>query len=252
MAQCGHTRSILSVSSSWNQTFVRHSSNSTRKFSRFQSFNDVISRIRGLIGPHFLKKISSSSYWLCHCLLRQSVFITAQKIQTYPGHYLSLFACFKSRFYSRTLNPTFLAAFSPIVLSAATGNNNDGNITDEIMASHSKDLEYIKSLTQTTLTCKICQKRHYIDQKVQDIEYCSCPDRKSSVYGVKNDEGEAWTPFLERKDILGKYYIIIYEVALIMCDLYMQFYICINFIHSWIAFCHLHLNIFLKGDFTQF
>ena len=41
-----------------------------------------------------------------------------------------------------------------------------------------------------------------IDQQVQGVEYCQCKDRKSSVYGVKGDNDEAWTPFLERKDIL--------------------------------------------------
>ena len=34
------------------------------------------------------------------------------------------------------------------------------------------------------------------------MDYCQCKDRKSSVYGVKGDNDEAWTPFLERKDIL--------------------------------------------------
>ena len=33
------------------------------------------------------------------------------------------------------------------------------------------------------------------------VEYCQCKDRKPSVYGI-NVEDEAWTPFLERKDIL--------------------------------------------------
>ena len=41
-----------------------------------------------------------------------------------------------------------------------------------------------------------------IDQQVQGVDYCQCKDRKSSVYGVKGDNDEAWTPFLERKDIL--------------------------------------------------
>ena len=34
------------------------------------------------------------------------------------------------------------------------------------------------------------------------MDYCQCKNRKSSVYGVKGDNDEAWTPFLERKDIL--------------------------------------------------
>jgi len=100
-----------------------------------------------------------------------------------------------------------LAALSPFILKAATFDNdsddeNDNLIADELMASHSKDLDYIKSLTLNTLTCKSCQKRHLIDQQVQGVDYCQCKNRKSSVYGVKGDNDEAWTPFLERKDIL--------------------------------------------------
>ena len=62
-------------------------------------------------------------------------------------------------------------------------------------------MEYIRSLTKSTLTCKSCHARHLIDAQVTGVEYCQCKDRKPSVYGI-NVEDEAWTPFLERKDIL--------------------------------------------------
>ena len=69
------------------------------------------------------------------------------------------------------------------------------------MSNHKNDLTYIKSLIKSTLTCSSCQKRHFIDQKVENIEYCGCKDKKNSVYG-QNVNDEAWMPFLERKNIL--------------------------------------------------
>ena len=70
----------------------------------------------------------------------------------------------------------FLAALSPFILKAATFDNdsddeNDNLIADELMASHSKDLDYIKSLTLNTLTCKSCQKRHLIGEYYLPITF---------------------------------------------------------------------------------
>ena len=70
----------------------------------------------------------------------------------------------------------FLAALSPFILKAATFDNdsddeNDNLIADELMASHSKDLDYIKSLTLNTLTCKSCQKRHLIGEYYLTITF---------------------------------------------------------------------------------
>ena len=77
----------------------------------------------------------------------------------------------------------------------------DDLITDELLNKHRKDLDYIESLKASTLTCSGCGLRHVIDQKVEKVDYCCCGSKKSSVYGEKT-ENTAWTPFLERKDIL--------------------------------------------------
>ena len=129
-------RRLLKASNPLSLEMVRNSSQFHQIFA---------SRLRAIFGPNFFKKISSSSTWLCHCFLRQSVLITAQKCQTISsGYYLSIFRCLKSRFYSRNgkFSPTFLAAFSPMILSAASlDSNEDSFINDEIMASHSR---YVK------------------------------------------------------------------------------------------------------------
>ena len=141
-------RRLLKASNPLRMEMVRNSSQLQHIF---------VSRLRAIFGPNFFKKISSSTTWLCHCFLRQSVLITAQKCQSISsGYYLSIFSCLKSRFYSRnrTFSPAFLAAFSPMILSAASHDSNeDSFINDEIMASHSR---YVKMLEVSIfLSCQI-------------------------------------------------------------------------------------------------
>lgn len=85
----------------------------------------------------------------------------------------------------------------------------EDTISDEKIASHTKDLLLIEQLKETTLTCGECQNRHVIDQMVDGVCYCTCENKLSSVYGVsaksnsdESDSSEGWLPFLERKDIL--------------------------------------------------
>ena len=82
-------------------------------------------------------------------------------------------------------------------------------IPDSVIKSHAQDLMYAHKLTKTTLTCSFCQKRHFIDQYVEGVQYCQCSNRKTSVYGVSikedgssDESGSDWSPFLERKDVL--------------------------------------------------
>jgi len=79
-------------------------------------------------------------------------------------------------------------------------------IPDEVMTSHMRDLDYAHKLTQFTLTCESCGDRHLIDQQVEGVTYCGCPNKKSSVYGVVGDKcsdsDTCWAPFLERKDVI--------------------------------------------------
>lgn len=57
-------------------------------------------------------------------------------------------------------------------------------VSDELIASHTKDLTYIQQLKDTTLTCKECKKRHIIDERVSGVDYCNCDKKLTSVYGV--------------------------------------------------------------------
>lgn len=79
-------------------------------------------------------------------------------------------------------------------------------IPDEVMTSHVRDLDYAHKLTHFTLTCQDCGDRHLIDQQVEGVTYCSCPSKKSSVYGVLGEKcaesDTCWAPFLERKDVI--------------------------------------------------
>ncbi|KAK4025984.1 hypothetical protein OUZ56_015013 [Daphnia magna] len=59
------------------------------------------------------------------------------------------------------------------------------------------DVSFINQLTLETLTCKSCQKRLKIDQKVPEVVYCSCSDSKPS-----SSEVNGWKPFIERPNTL--------------------------------------------------
>ncbi|KAI9563230.1 hypothetical protein GHT06_010688 [Daphnia sinensis] len=59
------------------------------------------------------------------------------------------------------------------------------------------DVSFINHLTLETLTCKSCQKRLKIDQKVPEVVYCSCSDSKPS-----SAEVNGWKPFIERPNTL--------------------------------------------------
>jgi len=76
---------------------------------------------------------------------------------------------------------------------------------DEIKGSDLIDylgeIDLCADLKQKTMTCDTCGLRHRIETEVESVSYCQCPTRPASVYGVQT-EGVAWTPFIERKDIL--------------------------------------------------
>lgn len=95
----------------------------------------------------------------------------------------------------------FLLAFAAISPSKLKLKAAEDLISDELLENHSKDLNYVESLTHSTLTCGECHKRHLIDQAVDGVNYCQCDQRPKSVYGLSSDNSP-WTPFLERKDIL--------------------------------------------------
>lgn len=188
----------------------------------------LFSRFRDLLGPQFMKRLSSSS--LCHCLLRQQNWhqIDDKNIKLekhyndwkegrFWGQNGSKFKSFFVPFLSSSVSLLVAASVfvrgkdfifigfdnpqNSLVLVSAEEENEGESITDDLMASHKGDLEYIKSLIKSTLTCSTCGNRHFIDQKVENVTYCHCKDKKPSVYGVKVND-EAWTPFLERKNIL--------------------------------------------------
>lgn len=94
---------------------------------------------------------------------------------------------------------------SPFQVQAQCGEpsvmNTGFTIPDDLMIRHMNDIEYIDHLKSNTLTCQSCAKRHIIDGEVDGIEYCNCEKKVNSVYGSPTQD-VAWTPFLERKDIL--------------------------------------------------
>ncbi len=169
-------------------------------------FTFLLNKFRHLFGPQFMKRFSSSS--ICHCIVKQQgnspqqPWIALRNKQYQKSHYIpSTFKTFL-KFFSTSTIPLALAVFTKVKADSSCDDSEEDQITDELMESHKSDLKYIKSLIMSTLTCKTCEKRHVIDQTVDNIEYCKCKDKKPSVYGVQVDEKEAWTPFLERKNIL--------------------------------------------------
>lgn len=77
----------------------------------------------------------------------------------------------------------------------------EGSIPLGEMRRHCREIDICNSLTQKTLTCGNCGQRLKIEKAVENIRYCDCKDAPSSVYGHRTED-VAWTPFLERKDIL--------------------------------------------------
>ena len=151
----------------------------------------LLAKLRTYFGPQFFKRSL-----FCHCFLRQSACGLQEKISSKTiERYLS--SSSSEKWWSKHFSK-FNWAFLPVLLAAM---NQDDLITDELMDSHKSDLDHVDSLIKTTLTCETCSKRHFIDQKVEDIQYCQCQNRKASVYGTKINN-ENWMPFLERKNIL--------------------------------------------------
>ena len=68
---------------------------------------------------------------------------------------------------------------------------------DEHIEGFSNDVDFISQLTLETLTCRNCNLRLKIDQKVPDVTYCTCSDSKPS-----SSEVDGWKPFIERPNTL--------------------------------------------------
>ena len=174
MANCAHSRPMMTVSRSFSRINARNISsfdNNYGRHSKFQGLSRAFSRLKAIFHDvsksNFFKKFTPSSYWFYNCVFRQSA-ICLQKVTHHPGYYYVALYYYSRFFYNSIKPPNFLVALSPFILKAATFDNSDENdnlIADELMASHSKDLDYIKSLTLNTLTCKNCQKRHLIGKK---------------------------------------------------------------------------------------
>lgn len=164
-----------------------------------RKFSVIFARLKAIFGHHFVKRLSSS--WIYQCVLKQSAYSFG--LETSVIKHNRYYQAFKDGLLINFFNPAFLAASAlPFTVRADSPKDCDsGTITDELMASHAQDLEYIKHLTKSTLICKSCSKRHLIDQVVDNVDYCQCQDKKPSVYGQKSGDVN-WTPFLERKDIL--------------------------------------------------
>jgi len=186
---------VKPLSSQWFKSMSTRNQNPKDPYGL--PFRKFLSKFRAIFGPQLVKRLSS--YSLCHCLFKQhqsynNIWLTRHM---FAKQYLSLYHLQFARFFKTKISNSIAALAAVAVLHA----EHDDLITDDLMSNHKGDLEYVKSLIETTLTCEKCHKRHFIDQKVEGTEYCQCTDKKASVYGTKVNN-EPWMPFLERKDIL--------------------------------------------------
>ena len=175
-----------------------HFSTHPRSKQKERFLTSFLAKCRALLGPQFMKRLSSSS--LCHCFLRQNAQISYERLSSQSFKDINPYFNFFNRCRKILFSCVSASILSSVALLQAESKR-DEIITDDVMGNHKNDLEYIKSLIKTTLTCQSCEKRHLIDQKVSEVEYCQCKEKQSSVYG-KNVNDEAWMPFLERKNIL--------------------------------------------------
>ncbi len=77
-------------------------------------------------------------------------------------------------------------------------------LPDDFMLNHRGDVDLAHKLIQRTLTCSKCGKRHAIGGEVDGVEYCKCGggDDGGGGGGKGKKHGVAWTPFLEKPNIL--------------------------------------------------
>ena len=97
--------------------------------------------------------------------------------------------------FGRSITKNRDMILSATCLSVYNGENN--SLRDEQIEDLANDVAFIKQLTLETLTCKSCQKRLRIDQKIPGVIYCSCSDGKPPSIEV-----DGWKPFIERPNAL--------------------------------------------------
>ncbi|KAF7995594.1 hypothetical protein HCN44_006701 [Aphidius gifuensis] len=73
-------------------------------------------------------------------------------------------------------------------------------ITDNELYSYASEIEVIHMLRDSSVVCEKCHLRLVIDQKQNDVKYCTCHGSKTPFASV-NDDCE-WKPFIEREDML--------------------------------------------------
>ena len=94
---------------------------------------------------------------------------------------------FGRNIYSRTPK-TLLSA---VCVSAC--NQKEEDLNDERYS----DIDYVLKLKEKTLTCRSCHQRITVDQKLSNVQYCSCKDGKAPQADL-----EGWKPFIERPSSL--------------------------------------------------
>lgn len=70
-------------------------------------------------------------------------------------------------------------------------------VREEKFMDFANDVEFIGHLMLETLTCKSCQQRLQVDQKVPGVIYCTCSDSKPPCLDLNG-----WKPFIERSNTL--------------------------------------------------
>lgn len=97
--------------------------------------------------------------------------------------------------FGRTFTKSRDMLFSATCLSVYNWEKNA--LPDEHLEELVNDVDFISRLTLETLTCKSCNKRLQIDQKIPDIVYCSCSEKTPLCREV-----DGWKPFIERPNTL--------------------------------------------------
>ncbi len=75
-------------------------------------------------------------------------------------------------------------------------------LPDSYLQNHRFDVSTAHKLIRRTLSCGDCGRRLRVSQEVEGVHYCACEAGRGPRYGVVASDDVAWTPFLERPDIL--------------------------------------------------
>eukprot|EP00088_Acartia_fossae_P013308 TRINITY_DN16952_c0_g1_i2.p1 TRINITY_DN16952_c0_g1~~TRINITY_DN16952_c0_g1_i2.p1 ORF type:complete len:423 (+),score=56.50 TRINITY_DN16952_c0_g1_i2:66-1334(+) len=176
---------------------------SSSKSSDYFMFNELIARFHRTKAKFF-----ADSLLLMKNTVMQIDIIAAHRLKrlnSLSSLYSQLYGSERLKALMCSLTKNFRSRSRYFMLGASLFNLADWDevrAKDNELIQYSKEIDACKDLTQKTLMCQTCQKRLRIDKEVEGVRYCQCKNAPKSVYGVRAEDSDGWTPFLERKDIL--------------------------------------------------